>query len=62
MQSGARFVMPSAQHHDNFAMWAGEVTPFNAKQLGPHRDLIGELAAAVRRAGLRPALAHYAKD
>lgn len=52
-RAGARLVMPSAQHHDNFALWDSDVTPFNAKKMGPKRDLIGELAGAVRKAGLR---------
>jgi alpha-L-fucosidase len=52
-KSGARFVVPTAQHHDNFALWDSAVTPFNAKRLGPHRDLIGDLAQAVRAVGLK---------
>ncbi|MDL2357028.1 MAG: alpha-L-fucosidase [Pseudomonadota bacterium] len=52
-RAGARLVMPSAQHHDNFAMWDSDVTPFNAMKMGPKRDLIGELAGAVRKAGLK---------
>jgi alpha-L-fucosidase len=52
-RAGARLVMPSAQHHDNFALWDSDVTPFNAKKMGPKRDLIGELAGAVRKAGLK---------
>jgi alpha-L-fucosidase len=52
-KAGAKFVMPSAQHHDNFALWDSDVTPFNAKKMGPKRDLIGELGAAVRKAGLK---------
>jgi alpha-L-fucosidase len=52
-QSGARFVIPTAQHHDNFALWDSAVTPFNARQMGPKRDLIGELARAVRAQGLK---------
>jgi alpha-L-fucosidase len=52
-KAGAKFVMPTAEHHDNFAMWDSEVTPFNAKKLGPKRDLIGELCAAVRKQGLK---------
>lgn len=52
-KSGARFVIPTAQHHDNFALWDSRVTPFNAKAMGPHRDLIGELARAVRAQGLK---------
>ena len=52
-KSGAKFVIPTAQHHDNFAMWDSAVTPFNAKQMGPKRDLIGDLAQAVRKQGLK---------
>jgi alpha-L-fucosidase len=52
-RAGARLVMPTAQHHDNFALWDSAVTPFNAKRMGPHRDLIGDLGAAVRKAGMR---------
>jgi alpha-L-fucosidase len=52
-KSGARFVIPTAQHHDNFAMWESKVTPFNAKDMGPKRDLIGDLSKAVRKQGLK---------
>jgi alpha-L-fucosidase len=52
-KSGARFVVPTAQHHDNFALWDSRVTPFNAKAMGPKRDLIGDLATAVRAQGLK---------
>lgn len=52
-KSGARFVIPTAQHHDNFALWDSQVTRFNAKQMGPKRDLIGDLAKAVRARGLK---------
>ena len=58
-KSGARLVMGMAQHHDNFALWDSAVTPFNAKQLGPHRDLIGDLAAAVRKQGMKFALSNH---
>ena len=52
-KAGARFVVPTAQHHDNFALWDSKVTPFNAKAMGPKRDLIGDLARAVRAQGLK---------
>ena len=51
--SGAKFVVPTAEHHENFAMWDSAVTPYNAMQMGPHRDLIGELCRAVRAQGLK---------
>jgi len=52
-KSGARFVIPTAEHHENFALWDSHATPFNAVNMGPHRDLIGELAKAVRKQGLK---------
>ncbi|MEO6567614.1 MAG: alpha-L-fucosidase, partial [Opitutaceae bacterium] len=33
-RAGAKFVVPTAQHHDNFALWDSKVTPFNAKAMG----------------------------
>lgn len=57
--AGARFVMPAAQHHDNFALWDSRHTPFNAKRMGPKRDLIGELAVAVRKQGMKYGLGNH---
>ena len=61
-KSGAKFVIPTAQHHDNFALWDSAVTPFNAKQMGPKRDLIGELCAAVRKQGLRFGVSNHGME
>jgi alpha-L-fucosidase len=52
-RAGVRYVLPTAQHHDNFALWDSAVTPFNAKAMGPKRDLIGELCKAVRARGMK---------
>ena len=57
--SGARYVMPGAQHHENFAMWDSRVTPFNSVSMGPRRDVIGELAKAVRRRGMKFGIANH---
>jgi alpha-L-fucosidase len=51
-KSGARYVVPVAEHHDGFALYDSDLTSWDAKDMGPKRDLIGELAAAVRREGL----------
>jgi alpha-L-fucosidase len=50
--SGARYVVPVAEHHDGFAMWNSDLTPWCAGKMGPRRDLIGELATAIRKQGL----------
>ncbi|GEM_PF-746486 len=52
-QSGAQFVVPTAQHHDGFSLWASDVNKRNTFDMGPKRDLIGELAVAVRKQGLK---------
>ena len=51
-RAGAKYVVPVAEHHDGFAMWDSALTKWDAKDMGPHRDLIGELEQATRKAGL----------
>lgn len=51
-RAGARYVVPVAEHHDGFALYDSALTRWDAKDMGPRRDLIGDLAAAVRREGL----------
>jgi alpha-L-fucosidase len=46
--AGARFAGMVVVHHDNVAMWDSAITPYNIKQLGPKRDITGELATAYR--------------
>lgn len=51
-QAGAKFVVPVAEHHDGFAMYDSSLSDWTAAKMGPKRDLIGELARAVRTQGL----------
>ena len=51
-RAGARFVVPVAEHHDGFAMYDSALSRWTAAKMGPRRDLVGDLAAAVRKAGL----------
>jgi alpha-L-fucosidase len=52
-ESGARYVVLVAKYHDGFALWPTEVD--NPHQPGWHteRDIVGELAAAVRAEGMK---------
>ena len=50
--SGARYVVPVFEHHDGFAMYDSDLSDWTAKKMGPHRDIAGELANAVRTEGL----------
>lgn len=47
-RAGAKFAGPVAAHHDNFAMWNSRVNPWNSVRMGPSRDVMGELAEAIR--------------
>jgi alpha-L-fucosidase len=51
-RAGAKYVIPCAEHHDGFAMWDSDITPWCAGKLGPKRDFIGELAVAIKKQGL----------
>ena len=52
-ESGAKYFMPTVEHHDGFSLWKSATNPYNAYNMGPHRDLVGEMAVATRKAGLK---------
>lgn len=52
-EAGARWGGPVAQHHDGFAMWDSELNPWNAVDMGPKKDITGEMAAALRKRGMK---------
>ncbi len=51
-RSGAKYVVPVAEHHDGFAMYKTALSKWNAAEMGPKRDIIGELAEACRKKDL----------
>lgn len=55
---GVQYIIITAKHHDGFCMWPNgrkhrkSGKPWNVGDVGPMRDIVGELADAVRAAGL----------
>jgi alpha-L-fucosidase len=50
--AGIKYVVPVAEHHDGFAMYDSSLSDWTAAKMGPQRDIIGDLAKAVRAEGL----------
>jgi len=54
-RSGAKYVVPTSKHHDGFCIWPNKRAseaygrPWNSLETGPRRDLLGELATAIRK-------------
>lgn len=56
---GAKYVVLTAEHHDGWANWDSALTPWNAVDRGPKRDLVGDLGKAVRKEGLKYAPSYH---
>jgi alpha-L-fucosidase len=58
-RAGIKYVVPTSKHHEGFALWpSAEASrtwgrPWNALEIGPRRDLMGELAEATRAKGIK---------
>jgi alpha-L-fucosidase len=57
-EAGARYVVMTAKHGDEFAMWPSKYTNRNSMEMGPHRDLSGDLLKSVRAAGMKMGFYH----
>jgi alpha-L-fucosidase len=62
-QTGARFAGPVAEHHDGFSMWASKVTPWNVRDKGPKRDILGDLFTSLKKRNIKTiATFHHARN
>lgn len=55
-EAGAQYVVLTTKHHDGFCLFPSKYTHFNSVEMGPKRDITGELTKAVRDAGIRMGL------
>ncbi|XP_034502360.1 tissue alpha-L-fucosidase [Ailuropoda melanoleuca] len=57
--AGAKYVVLTTKHHEGFTNWPSPVSwNWNSKDVGPHRDLVGELGKALRKRNIRYGLYH----
>lgn len=58
-KSGAKYIVLTSKHHDGFTLWPNKTAnqtwgfPWNAEEVGPKRDLLGDLFTAVRKTSVR---------
>ncbi|WP_408608148.1 alpha-L-fucosidase [Anaerosacchariphilus polymeriproducens] len=51
-QSGAKYIVPVAEHHEGFQMYQSSLSHYNAYKMGPCRDILKELKLASEDSGL----------
>jgi alpha-L-fucosidase len=52
-RAGAKYVVLTSKHHEGFTLWPSEQSwNWNSVDIGPHRDICGDLTKAVKDAGL----------
>jgi alpha-L-fucosidase len=51
--AGARYIVLTSKHHEGFTLWpSAESWNWNSMDIGPHRDLCGDLSKSVKAAGI----------
>jgi len=52
--SGAKYIVLTTKHHEGYCLWPTKYSfNWNSMDVGPKRDLVGDLAVAVRKKGLK---------
>ena len=53
-RSGAKYIVLTSKHHEGFCLWPSpDSWNWNSVDIGPHRDLCGDLTKAVRDRGIK---------
>ena len=52
-KAGAKFFVSMGTHHDNFFLWNSKLHSYNAVNMGPHRDVVGEWQKAAQKNGMK---------
>lgn len=58
-RAGAKYFCMMGMHHDGFALYDSELTRWKATNMGPKRDLMGEMSKVIRRRGLKLAVSNH---
>jgi alpha-L-fucosidase len=59
-ESGARYILVQGAHHDNFDLWNSKYQPWNSVNVGPRRDIVGEMFREARKYDFRTGMAFHA--
>ncbi len=52
-KAGAKYFVSMGTHHDNFFLWNSKIHRWNAVNMGPHRDVVGDWQKSAKKFGLR---------
>jgi alpha-L-fucosidase len=51
-KAGAKYFVSMGSHHDNFFLWNSKLHKWNAANMGPQRDVVGEWQKAAKQCGM----------
>jgi len=53
-RAGAKYIVLTSKHHEGFCLWpSADSWNWNSVDIGPHRDLCGDLSKAVKAKGIK---------
>ena len=52
-KAGAKYFVSMGSHHDNFFLWNSKLHKWNAVNMGPKRDVVGDWQKAAQKYGLK---------